>query len=91
MKGSYVKFTLSEDKTIAECVRIMPHNLQMAFENAGELLQRKPISIQGRYYNKVRFAFKMFYIEHVNQDKNGTPTIGVENKILYNVKNLVRR
>jgi hypothetical protein len=69
----------------------MPHNLQMCFEKAGEMLGRTTISIQGRYYGKVRFMFKMFYIEHVGQDLKLQPYIMVNNTIIYNVKNVVRR
>lgn len=90
MKGKSVRYTLTEDKIIAEYVRKMPHNLQMAFEDAGKSIGRTTTSVQGRYYSKVRFMFKMFYIETV-QEYNGSPYIMCEGDIVYNVKNLIRR
>ena len=93
MKGSHVRYTLSEDNFIAECVRKSPLNLMMAFEDAGKALGRKTRSIESRYYSRVRFMFKMFYIETVHQDKNLNPYIMIsgDGTVIYNVKNLVRR
>lgn len=90
MKGRYVKYTLSEDKLIAQRVRQSPLNLQMAFEDVAKELKRTTISVKGRYYNRVRFMFKMFYIETV-QEYKGSPCIMCEGDIVYNVKNLIRR
>lgn len=90
MKGRSVRYTLSEDKLIAQRVRQNPMNLQMAFEDVAKEIGRTTSSVQGRYYNRVRFMFKMFYIETV-QEYNGSPYIICEGDIVYNIKNLVRR
>jgi hypothetical protein len=91
MKGKNVRFSVQEDEIIVQCVRNMPNNLQMAFEQAASLCQRKTLSIQGRYYMRLRYAYKMFYIEHVGQDVKLQPYIMVDKTIIYNVKNLARR
>jgi len=89
MKGYYVKYTTAEDHIITGCVRKMPYNLQMAFERAGSIIKRTKVSVEGRYYNRLRYKYKMFYIQNVEQI-NQKPYIMSKGAKLYNVKNIVR-
>ena len=90
MKNSHVQYTLAEDEIICQCVRNMPHNLVMAFEKAAILLEREVNSIKCRYYNRVRYMFKMLAIVRIGENRVKDPFIMMDKAFIYNVKNLRR-
>ena len=53
------KFTQQDDAIVIQRIKDNPSNLQLAFEDAGLLLNRSKASISARYYVKLRNSVPM--------------------------------